>query len=87
MGRDVGTTYSRKYRRYEEAGRGAGGVQVLGREVGTIYSKRELKHLISIHVASKEHQQESGLTHDDERIISGALDYKVASPSPGKTSA
>ena len=52
-------------------------VQILGREVGNIYSRAELKHLIQIHVENPEHQEESGLTHEDHQLLSGALDYKV----------
>ena len=53
--------------------------QVLGEEVGTVYSRNELKHLINIHVENPEHQNESGLTKDDQQLLSGALDYKVRS--------
>ena len=55
-------------------------LQVLGQEVGTVYSRQELKHLINIHVENPEHQTESGLTKDDQQLLSGALDYKVAPP-------
>ena len=49
---------------------------VLGKEVGNMYSADELKHFIAIHVNDPEGQKESGLTADDQRMISGVLDYK-----------
>lgn len=50
--------------------------KILGREVGTIYSRAELKHLITIHVENPEHQEESGLTREDYKVISDALDIR-----------
>ena len=49
---------------------------MLGRDIGNVYSREELKRLIDIHVMDPDAQAESGLTHDDQRLIIGALDYK-----------
>ncbi len=49
---------------------------MLGRDIGNVYSREELKRLIDIHVMDPDAQAESGLTHADQRLIIGALDYK-----------
>ena len=49
---------------------------MLGRDIGNVYSREELKRLIDIHVTDPDAQAESGLTHADQRLIIGALDYK-----------
>ena len=48
----------------------------LGNEVGTMYSTDELKRLVAIHVTDPQANAESGLTLEDQRMISGVLDYK-----------
>lgn len=49
---------------------------LLGREVGTVFSKDELKKLIQIHVMNPDAQIESGLTREDEKLLTGALEFK-----------
>jgi hypothetical protein len=59
--------------------------QVLGREIGTVYNSAELKKLINIHVENPDAAEESGLTAQDQRLLTGALEYKdkqVCSPAP-----
>eukprot|EP00899_Mesostigma_viride_P005791 jgi/Mesvir1/15212/Mv06442-RA.2 len=50
--------------------------KALGADLGTVYTRDELLKLIEIHVQNPAAQQESGLTHDDHALITGALDYK-----------
>ncbi|KAK3264504.1 hypothetical protein CYMTET_26766 [Cymbomonas tetramitiformis] len=50
--------------------------QVLGSDIGSVYSKNELKELINIHVENPDAAEESGLTRDDQTLITGALEYK-----------
>lgn len=49
---------------------------ILGQEVGTIYSRSELLKLITIHAVEDPHaMKESGLTHEDHKLLTGALEY------------
>ena len=45
----------------------------LGVEVGNVYNRKALKRLIELHAEHTPHQ--SGLTHDDRNILTGALEY------------
>lgn len=49
---------------------------MLGREIGTVYNPNELKKLINIHVENPDAAVESGLTAQDQRLLTGALEYK-----------
>ena len=49
---------------------------VLGQELGTYHSMQEFKKLIEIHVADPKAQEESGLTRDDQTMLTGVLEYK-----------
>ena len=59
---------------------------MLGRDIGNVYSREELKRLIDIHVMDPDAQAESGLTHADQRLIIGALDYKNKRCCPSNNS-
>ena len=51
--------------------------KVLGKDIGTVYSQNELKRLITFHVENPEAQEESGLTREDHKLLTGALEYKT----------
>lgn len=42
-----------------------------------MYNSNELKKLINIHVENPDAAEESGLTMQDQRLLTGALEYKV----------
>eukprot|EP01023_Acetabularia_acetabulum_P016613 TRINITY_DN18204_c0_g1_i1.p1 TRINITY_DN18204_c0_g1~~TRINITY_DN18204_c0_g1_i1.p1 ORF type:complete len:701 (-),score=110.20 TRINITY_DN18204_c0_g1_i1:329-2431(-) len=50
--------------------------RVLGKEIGNIYSRDELQALIRYHVREPVAALESGLTHDEHKILVGTLNYK-----------
>mmetsp|Transcript_32193 Transcript_32193/g.44661 ORF Transcript_32193/g.44661 Transcript_32193/m.44661 type:complete len:778 (-) Transcript_32193:255-2588(-) len=50
--------------------------KALGREMGTLYNVDELKKLINIHVENPDGAVESGLTKQDQMLLTGALEYK-----------
>jgi metal transporter CNNM len=56
--------------------------QVLGREIGTVYNSAELKKLINIHVENPDAAEESGLTAQDQRLLTGALSTRTNRCAP-----
>ncbi len=52
---------------------------MLGRDIGQVYSQQELKQLISLHcLEDPDAVEESGLTIDDHKLITGAFEYATA---------
>lgn len=49
---------------------------LLGGEMSAVYTKNELKSLIRLNVEDPERMAESGLSHDDGKILTGALSFK-----------
>jgi len=50
--------------------------KLLGRDIGVVYSQQELKQLISLHCEDPDAVEESGLTREDHKLITGVFDYK-----------
>jgi CBS domain containing-hemolysin-like protein len=49
--------------------------RLLGREISGVFSRQGLLALVRLNVESEEHQQESGLSASDARILGGALTF------------